>query len=93
MSEETPAYNMNAPVTTPDRTGLLPRRNGYWGMLPSTWLERTLRIEYVDASSSACSTSGVLADFYPAGPVFVVDGAKTLIGWDRICLLELREEA
>lgn len=32
------------------------------------------------------------ADFYPAGPVFVVDGAKTLIGWDRICLLELKEE-
>ncbi len=30
---------------------------------------------------------------HPAGPVFVVDGAKTLIGWDSICLLELREEA
>ena len=30
---------------------------------------------------------------HPAGPVFVVGGAKTLIGWDRICSLELREEA
>jgi hypothetical protein len=93
MSEEKPAYNLGGPTMTPDGNGLLPRRNGYRGMLPSTWLERTLRIEYTDASGNACSTSGVLADFYPAGPVFVVGGAKTLIGWDRICSLELREEA
>ncbi len=99
MSEERPAYNMDAPALTPDGNGLLPRRKGYRGMLPSTWLERTLRIEYTDTSGKPCSTSwakppaGVLADFYPVGPIFVVDGAKTLIGWDRICLLELREEA
>lgn len=91
MNEETPTYSMDAPITTPDGSSLLPRRNGHRGMLPSTWLERNLRIEYTDPSGKACSTSGVLADFYPAGPVFVVGGAKTLISWDCICLLELRE--
>lgn len=93
MSEDPTPYAAGA-VTTPPGWDDAPRpkRNGYRGMLPSTWLQRTVRVEYTDAAGKACSTSGVLADFYPVGPVFVVDGAKTLIGWDRICLLELREE-
>lgn len=33
MSEEKPTYNMDAPTLTPDGNGLLPRRNGYRGML------------------------------------------------------------
>lgn len=35
MSEETPTY-MDAPTITPDGNGLLPKRNGHKGLLPST---------------------------------------------------------
>ena len=92
MSEETTAYTARPPAQAPD-SKLLPPRNGYRGMLPWTWLERTLRIEYTNAAGEARNTTGVLADFYPVGPVFVVGGAKTLISWECICLLELREDA
>jgi len=33
-----------------------------------------------------------LLDLYPAGPVFSIDGAKTLISWDRLALCELVED-
>jgi hypothetical protein len=37
-------------MTRPDSNGTpsLPKRGGPKGLLPSTWLERTLRLEYVD---------------------------------------------
>jgi hypothetical protein len=66
-----------------------PKRNGFKGMLPSTWLNRELRLEYRGADGNAQNTSGVLLDTYPAGPVLNVLGAKTLIGWDRLVLIEL----
>lgn len=52
-------------MTRPDVNGTpsLPKRAGPKGLLPSTWLERTLKLEYVDgfgvdqATSGPCSTS------------------------------------
>jgi len=81
-------------MTRPDSNGTpsLPKRTGPKGLLPSTWLERTLKLEYVDGFGVGQATSGTLLDLYPAGPVFSIDGAKTLISWDRLALCELVED-
>jgi hypothetical protein len=85
---------MTAPGSngTPDGTPALPKRGGSKGLLPSTWLERTLRISYVDCYGSGQESSGTLLDLYPAGPVLNIGGAKTLISWDRLALCELVED-
>ena len=81
-------------MTRPDVNGQpsLPRRTGPKG-LPSTWLERTLKVAYTDCYGSGQETSGTLLDLYPAGPVLNIGGgAKTLLSWDRPVLCELVED-
>jgi hypothetical protein len=78
---------MTAP--TVDGQPSLPRRGGPKGLLPSTWLQRTLRVSYVDASGEGIQTSGTLLDLYPAGPVLGIDTRKTMISWERLVLAEL----
>ncbi len=81
-------------MTRPDVNGTpaLPRRAGPKGLLPSTWLARTLKLEYVDAFGVGQATSGILLDLYPAGPVLSMGGAKTLICWERLVICELVED-
>jgi hypothetical protein len=87
--EETASY-MVAPTTNGEKP--LPRRGGPKGMLPSTWLNRSLRVEYTDASGRGQATTATLLDCYPAGPILNVGGGKTLISWDRLVLAELVED-
>ena len=84
----------NLAMTKPDVNGTpaLPKRNGPKGLLPSTWLERGLRVAYVDAFGAGVETSGILLDFYPAGPVLNIGGVKTMVAWDRLVLCELVED-
>ena len=80
-------------MTAPDASGHIHvKRSGPKGLLPSTWLERTLRVQYVDGFGAAVETSGTLLDLYPAGPVLNLGGAKTLLSWDRLVLCELVED-
>jgi hypothetical protein len=81
-------------MTAPDVNGQpsLPKRTAPRGLLPSTWLERTLKLEYVDGFGAGACASGVLLDFFPAGPMLHIDGVKTLISWDRLVLCELVED-
>jgi hypothetical protein len=81
---------MTAP--TVDGQPSLPKRTGPKGLLPSTWLERTLRVSYVDCYGRGQEASGTLLDLYPAGPILSLAGAKTLISWDRLVLCELVED-
>jgi hypothetical protein len=80
-------------MTAPDVNGTLalPKRAGGKGLLPSTWLERTLKIEYTDCRGAGQETSGTLLDLYPAGPVLNIAGSRTMICWDRLCLVELAD--
>jgi hypothetical protein len=73
---------MTAP--TVDGQPSLPKRRAPKGLLPSTWLERTLRVSYVDCYGSGQEPSGMLLDLYPAGPILNLNGAKALISWDRL---------
>jgi hypothetical protein len=81
-------------MTKPDVNGTpaLPKRAGPKGLLPSTWLERTLKVAYTDCYGGGQETSGTLLDFFPAGPVLHIDGVKTLISWDRLVLAQLVED-
>ena len=81
-------------MTRPDVNGApsLPKRTGPKGLLPSTWLERTVKVAYTDCHGSGQETSGTLLDLYPAGPVLNIGGAKMLIYWDRLVLCELVED-
>ncbi len=89
MTEELGVY-MTAPTTNGDRP--LPRRAGTRGLLPSTWLARTLRIEYTDASGRGRETEATLLDWCAAGVLLNIAGAKTLLSWERLVLAELVED-
>jgi len=84
----------NLAMTRPDVNGTpsLPKRNGPKGLLPSTWLERTLKVSYTDCYGDGQETSGTLLDLYPAGPVLNIGGVKTMLAWDRLVLCELVED-
>lgn len=81
-------------MTKPDRNGTpsLPKRSAPKGLLPSTWITRTLKLEYVDGFGAGVEASGVLLDFYPAGPILNVGGSKKLISWERLVWCELVED-
>jgi hypothetical protein len=81
-------------MTKPESNGTpaLPKRSGPKGMLPSTWLERTLKVAYTDCYGMGVEASGVLLDYFPAGPVMHIDGVKTLICWERLVLAQLVED-
>jgi hypothetical protein len=81
-------------MTRPDVNGTpsLPKRSAPKGLLPSTWLERTVRVLYTDCYGSGQETTGTLLDLYPAGPVLNIGGVKTLLSWDRLVLCELVED-
>jgi hypothetical protein len=82
---------MTAAMVAPSSDGqpLLPKRAAPKGLLPSTWLNRSLRIEYVGADGRAAKAGGTLLDWYPAGIVLALHGTKVLVSWDRVCLIEL----
>lgn len=75
-------------TTAGGRNGMAQTR----GLLPSSWLERGVRLEYVDAYGSAQETSGILLDLYPFGPILNLGGARTAMSWDRLTVVELVED-
>jgi hypothetical protein len=89
---ETIDHRNGAPVAITPDSKVLPRRPAAKGMLPSTWANRTLRVQYVDGFGVGQETSGTLLDLFPAGPVLNIKGAKTCLSWDRLVLAELVED-
>jgi len=73
-------------MTRPDVNGApsLPKRSAPKGLLPSTWLNRSLRVEYVDAYGGGQETRGALLELYPFGPVLSLSGEKTALSWDSL---------
>ncbi len=86
MTEDLAVY-MTAPTSNGEKP--LPRRVGTRSMLPSTWISRSLRVEYTDASGKGATTEGVLCDWCPVGPVLLIAGARTILAWERMVLIEL----
>ncbi len=79
-------------MSKPDGNGQVhAKRGGPKGLLPSTWLSRALRLEYVVCGELRQAT-GTLLDVYPAGPVLNAGGARTLIAWDTVAVVELIDD-
>ena len=89
MDESTAVY-MTAPTTNGDPP--LPRKVGARSMIPSTWIDRPLRVEYVGASGDARETTATLLDWSPVGLLLNIAGGKTLLAWERLVLAELVED-
>jgi hypothetical protein len=70
----------------------LPRRDGPRTLLPTTWLSRTLAVDYAAADGRASSITGTYLDWCPTGLILNAGGTKTVVSWDRIALIELRED-
>ena len=87
MSEDFAPYVVTTPSTTGDKP--LPRRIGTRSMLPSTWLGRGLKCEYVAADGHAATATGTLVDWCPVGPVLLLAGSRCVLAWERLVLIEL----
>jgi hypothetical protein len=70
----------------------LPRRAGARTMLPSTWISRSVRLEYVGVGGQLQETSATLLDWCGMGPVFNIGGARTVLSWDVVTVIELVED-
>jgi hypothetical protein len=89
LMEDTGVY-MTAPTTNGDAP--LPKRAGVRAMLPSTWIDRTIRLEYVGAAGDVRETTATFLDWTPVGLLLNIAGAKTLLSWERLVLCELQED-
>ncbi len=83
-------------TATTDNNGLpaaIPpaKRDAPRGMLPSTLMGCSLRVEYTNSDGSGREISGVLLDWCPVEPVPNVRRARPLVSCDRIGILELVE--
>jgi hypothetical protein len=87
--EDTTIY-MTAPTTNGDPP--LPKRAGTRSMVPTTWLARSVRIEFVGAAGDARETQATLLDWCPVGLLLSIAGAKTLLAWERVVICELIED-
>jgi len=87
--EDTSTY-----MTAPDKNGTpaLPKRAGTRSMVPTTWLSRSVRIEFVGAGGDARETTATLLDWSPVGMLLNIGGGKTLLAWERLVLCELIED-
>ena len=79
---------MGEVAVTPD-SKTLPKRSGQRTMIPSTWIGRSLRIEYRDAYGKGQRTSATLLDWTPVGMVLDTYGAKVILPWERLAFIEL----
>jgi hypothetical protein len=60
-------------------------------MLPASWMERGVRVEYTDAGGRSRETTAKLLTTCPAGLILAVDGARMCLNWDKWTMLELVE--
>jgi hypothetical protein len=70
----------------------LPKRAGVRSMVPTTWIDRTIRIEYEAAGGVSRETTATLLDWSPVGLLLNIAGGKTLLAWERLVLAELQED-
>jgi hypothetical protein len=68
---------------------VLPKRGGPKPLLPGSWITRSVRAEYRDGDGRAQTMSGKLLDIYPTGLVLGSSGARVLLAWDAVVVIEL----
>ena len=88
MTEILPQTLTTKPSSNGDKA--LPKRNAPT-MLPASWIERGVRVEYTDAKGKGVETTAKLLATCPAGLIRAVDGARLCLSWDKWTMLELVE--
>jgi hypothetical protein len=85
---------VNMVQTRPQTNGepLQAKPAGVRTLMPTTWLQHELRIEYRNGDGKAARSSGNLLDWCPAGVILNCDGVRTIFAWDRIVTYELKED-
>ncbi len=78
-------------MTVPGAYGDKPlaRRDPPKGMLPSTWINRSVRAEVIGLDGKSVPISGTLVDWFPFGPVLRTGSTRTMYSWDSLRLIEL----
>ena len=76
--------NGPAPMVTPDGSYQLTARRPGRELFPASWLRHKAEITY-----SGGSASGVLLEYCSVGLIVQSDGARKLISWDVLQLVEL----
>jgi hypothetical protein len=89
MVEDMGVY-MAAPTTNGDPP--LPKRAGARSMVPTTWLDRTIRLEYVGSDGKGKETTATLLDWTPVGLLLSIASGKTILARERLVLAELIED-
>jgi hypothetical protein len=89
MTEHTITQAMTKPTIEGAQT--FPKRHTARGMVPSTWISRSVRVEYEEGTKTQI-TSGQLLDFCASGIVLGLLASRTLIMWERLVLIELVED-
>jgi hypothetical protein len=95
---ETPLTEVMNGAARPDGGGgaqgsiPLPKRTAPKTLLPSTWLERTLRVSYVDCYGDGQEVSAALLDFYPFGVIVNLSGERTALSWDCLRTVTLTSD-
>jgi hypothetical protein len=81
--------DVSAPVAVGTDAKLLPQRQSPRGMLPASWIGRTLKVEYIDARGNAQTTSGKYLDHCGAGLTLGSYGMRMVVAWERVVVYEL----
>jgi hypothetical protein len=70
----------------------LPRRNAPRGLLPSSWLGRSVRVAYVDAYGDGTEGTAALLDWCGTGPIMNLAGERTVLAWEALRTVTLAED-
>jgi hypothetical protein len=93
-SDESMVEQINAPsvVTAPsmDEHAPLPKRDGPRTMIPLTWLGWKALVEYTTPDGKGVSTSATLLDWCGLGIICAIAGARSIVAWNAIRIVELR---
>jgi hypothetical protein len=82
---------MAAPATDGAQASI-PRRVGTRSMLPSTWINREVTVDRTDAAGKSATTTAVLCDWCPFGPIVRTGSDRLIIAWEKISLIELTSD-
>jgi hypothetical protein len=92
LETDTTPDMMAAPTRQVENGKTVPRRAGTRSMIPTTWLARSLRVEYVGAAGDAKEITATLLDWCPLGLLLSIAGAKCLLAYERVVMCELIED-
>jgi hypothetical protein len=93
-ADERRRVNVTEYMVAPDKNGTpaLPKRAGVRSMVPTTWIDRTIRVEYEGAGGESREATATLLEWSPVGLLLNIAGGKTLLAWERLVLAELQED-